>query len=174
MQLSRRRFLEALIVSSLFFPKKAYGIDFPFPNLEGYTEQGINTHLSSYLRKKPLLLHAWGAYCSPCMKDMPTLNTLEETVAILGLYDMAGQDVEKARASVEKIKEAQKQRSENMLLPKTSLQELNQTTLEVTRATLVFPTYYLLDESGICVHMQTGVLTEEKLKDLKSKIRSLQ
>ncbi|MDP3728421.1 MAG: TlpA disulfide reductase family protein [bacterium] len=170
--LSRRMVLEA-ILSYALIPGQASNSSFQLPDLKGFTEEGKATRLSFYYGK-PLLIHVWAAYCPHCIADMPKLNTLEQEIALLGLYDMARKDLEESKIEIGKIKTEQKHTAPNILLPQTSLFQLSDAYKTQTKEEFYVPTYFLLERSGICVHTQNGALTKEYLKLLQRKITQLQ
>lgn len=173
MELSRRAFLEGILVSPLFFSQAYAFSSFTLPDIEGFTDDGKTKHLSSFYGK-PLLLHAWGAYCPPCIADLPTLTNLESMISVLGLYDMARDDFPVAKAKIDKIFEQKNHHSPNLLLPRNSLIALNAAFVQNTReSSMPVPTYFLVNVQGICTYLETGSLNEKDVETLKKNIRKL-
>ena len=50
-----------------------------FPNLLFKNSQGKPLRLSDF-RGKPTLLHFWGSWCAPCLREMPTLLQLQQAL----------------------------------------------------------------------------------------------
>ena len=173
--LKRRRFLEGVVASALCLPQNAYANSFRLPDLEGFNEEGKATRLSEYYGN-PILAHVWGSYCLPCIADLPFLNDLEQYIHVLGLYDMAGDDLNTARKKIEEIKEKQNNHAPNILLPTASLLQLNRAYVEQTKERfLAIPTYFLLTKDAECIYIhRTNLTVEKERKKLQRKIAQLQ
>ena len=48
-----------------------------FPNLKFKDKKGITHHLSDF-KNKITLVHFWGSWCPPCMREMPALMRLQQ------------------------------------------------------------------------------------------------
>lgn len=170
---SRKEILKG-IVGIFLFPGYAHAKSFFFPNVEVFTEQGRSTNISNYYGK-PLLLHLWGSYCTPCLQDLPTLVELEKNISVLGLYDLANENVKEAKEKIQRINTQNKIQSQNLLLPRISLEELARVYMQETKSNaLSLPTYFLLSSDAQCVYINVGRLLDNKRRRLEKKITQLQ
>ena len=142
--MNRREFMQdlgALIAGLVVAPSLAEAAASRLPDLGLYTESGQATRLSAYYGK-PRLFSCWGAFCSPCIEEIPEVNKLTSSISVVGLYWMKNYTVAEDRASLEKIKASHPMSFQNLFVPQDAQGQLKRF------GVMTVPTFFVVDASG--------------------------
>lgn len=136
-----------------------------FPDLAFKDPQGKPTTLKA-LRGKVVVLHFWGSWCSPCLKEMPELR--KTAVSLKGDRDIVfsclqmREDFATAKDFVKKKLKLDFALSDSQVKGpgKSELPLSDGSTLPDRQLAKVFPTTYVIDKHGIVLFSHNGPIPD--------------
>lgn len=127
--------------------EKKIGQHFP---IENYKNENGKKFTQDYLNGKPALINFWSTTCEPCIKELPYLNKLKETLGEKANFIAITHD------SKDKVEKFLAKREFNFQHITDSLPELN-TYFNVLRNPMTF----IIDKNGNIKEI-TGIVDETK------------
>ncbi|MEK6868280.1 MAG: TlpA disulfide reductase family protein [Nanoarchaeota archaeon] len=128
------------------------------PDFSVYTLNGTARKLSSYYGK-PLVANIWADYCMPCKEEIPLLNTLAESISVLGICDdpMINNSTNLSHA-LGRLE--QRVNYPNVYVTKETDRKLNACYVSKYGVGLAVPTTFVLGADGRISYHRRGTLTE--------------
>lgn len=110
------------------------------------------------LEGQKVFINFWASWCPPCKTEMPDIQKL---------YENYGEDIKIIAVNLEEEKTKIENYLENENLDFTILLDKNK---KVANQYLIraIPTSYFLDENGIIIEKNLGVLSYDKMKEILS------
>lgn len=137
-----------------------------FPDLVFKNARGKSRRLSDF-RGKPVLVHFWGSWCPPCMREMPSLLQLQQS-----LTEKHGDKIHIVLLQVREPFSRSLQWAKQQLFGRlplydsgvkgdsdSSLRTATGKTIQDRQLARAFPTSYVLDRQGRVLFMHTGPIS---------------
>jgi len=131
------------------FDMVAFEPPFPAPNIALKDLDGVDQRVGEGQERKFILLNFWATWCPPCVREMPSLQTLQDLMdpaifQVLALSTDRPAEAMKVRRFVKKLE-----------LSYTIVHDLENTASEAYGATEL-PSTYLIDPDGNIVSAAKG------------------
>lgn len=133
-----------------------------FPDIQWLDKQGNKTSIKEN-RGKVVFLHFWGSWCPPCMREFPSLKSLQKETQVLS-DEMIMVVLQLRESFTESIQWARANGFETLPLYDSGVVDSESTSLNLSNGEIVpdrkiarvFPSTYVLDKNGIVIFSHNG------------------